>query len=631
IPALINQAERIAESRESYETLISGLDFEPIVNKAQWAQLLSYTLDYEPDLIIELGRGHGASTLMLNYANRLIPGCDLVSIDDSSYWADSTLGRVKGLVERDWFSSLWVLSQAPALCELDTMIKGKKRIVIFLEMTSLEMMNWLFSSVLPKLKDLDHVVIAKNMTDSRYNGVENSYEGGLWKMGRGSGTVQLGHLTGGSEQALAIVDFCSRNHLPLHSVDRELHEAWSKGTETLWRIKKTIGEEFFSLSGHWFYFSLHEAPGDLTFPIIDGENSSAEATTDTTPFRCPEQGSTNNYELTVKSAIPSVAQAFEKQWPTLVEHRAELLKLQDAVGHSTDLSFNQWNQLFAYTLEFKPDLIIELGRGRGNSTCLFTQAAKALGPDSSCHVLSLCNSKDWAEETAPKLETIFGQDWFKDLTAESCDILSYDPSPFIAKATRVMVFWDAHGFEIAEWMLGAVLPQLKDKDHAILMHDMTDTRYNSGQEPYRQRPLWMGNNWSGPRLRMGHIDSAVEQSVAIIDFSSRNHLPVFSADHSLHTEIGALPNRKKFFDDKLGKDAFSLYAHWFYFSLKDAQVPVRFPRYEWPEVDETPASNPDLEAVSQETEDEKKKQSFVMKLKVAGGILLGRVPIDPWV
>ena len=34
--------------------------------------------------------------------------------------------------------------------------------------------------------------------------------------------------------------------------------------------------------------------------------------------------------------------------------------------------------------------------------------------------------------------------------------------------------------------------------------------------------LWRGNDWSGPRVRLGHLDSCVEQAVAMVDFTSRN-------------------------------------------------------------------------------------------------------------
>lgn len=628
--ALLAQSEMIAQSWSQYSALIESLDFESIIQKSQWAQLRAFIHEFEPDCIVELGRGYGASTVMLNEACRALSNCQLLSADETSHWDEITEPRLRELVDADWFSSLNALQGIPEISRLEAALEGKERVVIYLENSALSLVNWLYAELFPRIQDRKHVVIVKNITDSRFNTVDTSYKGrGIWKIGRGAGELHLGQLCSSSEQTIAVVDFCSRNHLPLHSVDQALREKWGEDGAEAQSLRREIGDEAFSLSGHWFYFSMLEAPGDLTFPVLTGAEQPTEDG-DKKPFQAPEQHSTNNYEETINSVIPSLAHAIKSNVSALVEHRDELLKLQDAVGHSTDLSFNQWNQLFAYTLEFQPDLIIELGRGRGNSTCLFTQAARALGPESSCQVLSLCNSEDWAKETRPKIEALFGAEWFESLTAESCDILRYDPSPFLSRAKRVMIFWDAHGFEIAEWMLGAVLPQLVDKEHAILMHDMTDTRFNSGQEPYRGRPLWMGNNWSGPRLRMGHIDSAVEQSIAIIDFSSRNHLPLYSADFSLQNEIG--PKEAPTYQEKLGKDAFSLYAHWFYFSLNDAQAPLQFPSYQWPAPIVEEPSHTEAESQSESgEEEEEKKQSFIMKLKVAGGILLGRVPIDPWI
>ncbi|MFQ5696580.1 MAG: hypothetical protein ACE5HB_11365, partial [Terriglobia bacterium] len=52
--------------------------------------------------------------------------------------------------------------------------------------------------------------------------------------------------------------------------------------------------------------------------------------------------------------------------------------LSAAVDRPTTFSFPQWAQVAAYTLEFKPDLILELGRERGNSTCCFLEVANQL-------------------------------------------------------------------------------------------------------------------------------------------------------------------------------------------------------------------------------------------------------------
>ena len=63
----------------------------------------------------------------------------------------------------------------------------------------------------------------------------------------------------------------------------------------------------------------------------------------------------------------------------LLDSKERLRDLCKTVGHFEDLRFSDWVKLYALTLEFSPDLIIELGRGRGNSTCLFTEAVNKTG------------------------------------------------------------------------------------------------------------------------------------------------------------------------------------------------------------------------------------------------------------
>ena len=63
-----------------------------------------------------------------------------------------------------------------------------------------------------------------------------------------------------------------------------------------------------------------------------------------------------------------------------IEADAALLRqLIEAVHWTNDLGPAQWAQWYSVALGFAPDLIIELGRGYGNSTALFGQAAWRLG------------------------------------------------------------------------------------------------------------------------------------------------------------------------------------------------------------------------------------------------------------
>src|SRR4030042_4039382 len=187
-----------------------------------------------------------------------------------------------------------------------------------------------------------------------------------------------------------------------------------------------------------------------------------------------------------------------------------------------------------FALEFKPDIILELGRGYGNSTCAFTEVANLLKPQ-PCRVLSLCISDSWHARILPNGQRIVEKSWFDPLEALQTDILTHDFESVLANYRRIFVFWDAHGYDVAECVLGTILPEIADKLNLVVMHDMSDIRYIA--EPAGNYSLWKGNNDGSKRLRIGNIDSAVEQAVSVTDFARRNMRPPHSADHLFHTEL----------------------------------------------------------------------------------------------
>jgi hypothetical protein len=48
-----------------------------------------------------------------------------------------------------------------------------------------------------------------------------------------------------------------------------------------------------------------------------------------------------------------------------------------------DLPIENWSELHEHTVAFRPDLVLELGRGYGNSTCVFTRPRKQSAAASS--------------------------------------------------------------------------------------------------------------------------------------------------------------------------------------------------------------------------------------------------------
>lgn len=255
------------------------------------------------------------------------------------------------------------------------------------------------------------------------------------------------------------------------------------------------------------------------------------------------------------------------------DHRSTVEELAGIVDWDLDLLPYQWAQLFSLAAEFRPDLILELGRGRGNSTCAFTEAAHCVP---GTRVVSVCLSEHW-KQTERRLRRSLPDTWFEPLTIVQADIRDIDYARVLGDSERVLLFWDAHGFDVAECVLGEILPRLQNLDHVVVMHDLSDARYQSAQSrSYDQQRLWRAHDATESRLLLGNIDSKVEQAIAIFDFSSRNGIELESADHSFHTEL--TQEQINELEQALG-NLFSLEGHWFYFSLSTATKPLTFPRF----------------------------------------------------
>lgn len=279
-----------------------------------------------------------------------------------------------------------------------------------------------------------------------------------------------------------------------------------------------------------------------------------------------------------------VASAYYEQRRRIAADAPLLRRLMAAVDCRNDLRPAQWAQWYGVALAFQPELVLELGRGRGNSTALFCQAIATLGHG---QIVSLCRSGDWATLTAPRLATVVGPRWFDPLDAQVTDILTADYASILGNHQRVLVVWDAHGFDIAEVVLGEILPRLLDRTHLVLMHDIIDNRYQ-GPGPgtdrsYEEQPLWKGaeleqrTGGRGARVNVGWMQSRQDQVIALADFSVRNDLVIGSADHELVQFFTASPPRADDMRAALGDEFFSTVARWAFLTLTGKTGPFEFP------------------------------------------------------
>jgi hypothetical protein len=167
-----------------------------------------------------------------------------------------------------------------------------------------------------------------------------------------------------------------------------------------------------------------------------------------------------------------VAEALQRQAGALAERRGRFAAFHDLIDSKHNLPLETWEPLFAIVVDYAPDLILELGRGRGNSTALFVEAAHEIGAE----VVSIGfegGDESWAGHTRPRLEPLVGPDWFTPLTALDQDIVDTDFDEVIDDHRRVFLFWDAHGAELADTLferLVSILPA----DNQIVVHDVGD-------------------------------------------------------------------------------------------------------------------------------------------------------------
>jgi predicted O-methyltransferase YrrM len=153
-----------------------------------------------------------------------------------------------------------------------------------------------------------------------------------------------------------------------------------------------------------------------------------------------------------------------------------------------DLPLENWQELYDSTLEFRPDLVLELGRGYGNSTAVFTEAAQTI----PCRVVSIGFDSEhaWNTRTAPRLARVVDADWFAPLTVIQDDITTFDFGPLLEGSTRTLVYWDAHGGDVADAIFERLLPALP-QENAIVVDDVWPVLEQYGQRAeYRAGPLW---------------------------------------------------------------------------------------------------------------------------------------------
>jgi hypothetical protein len=281
--------------------------------------------------------------------------------------------------------------------------------------------------------------------------------------------------------------------------------------------------------------------------------------------------------------------AFWNWREALAAAQERLTALHEAVGHVSVQPLAEMSRLYAIVLEYQPDLIIEVGRLSGNTTVVITEAAQQL--ENTPDVKSYCLTNVWQEATVPKLAALTDDAWFAPLDAQQINAFDVDMQAVFGDSERILFLWDAHGWAIAEYMLGVVLPLLREREHLMMIHDIFDTRYVfPGAKPYNGTGIWQGeapphDQMPLTRIFAGPVYGIYEEILAVLDFSTRNDLPMHSVEHEMRTFIEADEARMQEAVDLLGAVWTNFSTQWWWISLneKAADVPLTFPTFTRPQ------------------------------------------------
>ncbi|MCE5249348.1 hypothetical protein LLG96_03925 [bacterium] len=263
---------------------------------------------------------------------------------------------------------------------------------------------------------------------------------------------------------------------------------------------------------------------------------------------------------------------------TIGEDAVILERLSRAIDTPVSLSLSQYFHWYAMVFAFKPDLIIELGRGPGNSTSVFCQASRRL---KNTIVKSFCFGPGWDKKK--NIVPLVDADWFSRLEIYSGDLTRVDFSPHIQPFQRVMVLWDAHGYEVANHVLGHIMPLLQQKQHIVICHDFSDNRVVSCPRSYGGKSFWMGmndfdiNSDKRERLNLFWINTVVDQAIPLVDFCWRNSIELHSADFELYEIKRDHPEIIREIQSFIPGHVFSEINHWVYFSLNESNGDYHFP------------------------------------------------------
>jgi hypothetical protein len=162
----------------------------------------------------------------------------------------------------------------------------------------------------------------------------------------------------------------------------------------------------------------------------------------------------------------NIITALETHCDAAVERLRPLYRMMD---FPEEMPFSDWLMLYSLTLQHGPRRVVEIGRGFGSSTCVFAEAAHALGASFVSYDLE---HGQWAA-TLPKVVRMMGKGWLPREGLAGVDFMLVHPKQVVPGGERTLLFLAPHDRDHASHIVTHIFPRLGPED-LIIVRNVTD-------------------------------------------------------------------------------------------------------------------------------------------------------------
>jgi hypothetical protein len=221
-------------------------------------------MDRKPDLILDLGTGHGASASVFALSVGAIDSsARICTFDINERMQSYILPRLAAFDRTNWGQIEAITADIESF-DFVPLVRNASNVLVFWDAHGFAVASGVLCNLMPLIADKAHLVICHDMADNRIS-VPVTYDGrGFWRRMEDwyaapekRARVNIGWTHTIVDQIIPILDFCHRNGIEFHSVDHGVHLTGDAATKIA--VAERLGFPAYEtyVMG---YFSLNETP-----------------------------------------------------------------------------------------------------------------------------------------------------------------------------------------------------------------------------------------------------------------------------------------------------------------------------------------------------------------------------------